>query len=624
MEETITIIEVADSLQYGGFLAAAAAVLKIGGGIFKAVKSNQIKKDAEGAANDARSAARLAQAELAGRERRSFVPGFGDSENIPGYTNDMLGPQPGSAGIMRSRQGGGIFTTGPGGGGFEGLNPFRNPAGFYGDDDRGPGAPGSAIEYDDAGNLVFNADAYYGNRNPEKGTKGRRGAGYGPDAAAAYREYTAGLPTDPQGRPILPDPNTEEGSDFYRRLPKSVAAMISDPKFAQMYKGSNIVNPYANVADLSAVFEDVSGMATDRTDLLTDRTGMFEGVAGLAQDLSDQEDLSKRFGDLTTGMEDLSGRVTDLRRGAQDYSGLATDTSILASNPYAQLQVATQAADIQAQQTDQALANTLSTIRATGSSAGGATAIAQAALQSKLGISATIEQQEARNTQLRAEGQQQIETIKMGESQRLQNLALSERLRLEGLREREGLRIDTTRLEEGRTLRQLGLDEGRALRGIELEEGRALRDLRVGEGQRMQNFEIDDSLRRQQLGLDESLRLQQSRYDESGRLQQTKMGEALRLQQARFTEQQRLQDADAMGREYQFRVAETREQNRLNRLQNMATQAVQTRADLEAAELAAKAQRDGAVAGAITGAAEAGLSYYAATKKDKEDGDGNN
>ena len=140
----------------------------------------------------------------------------------------------------------------------------------------------------------------------------------------------------------------------------------------------------------------------------------------------------------------------------------------------------------------------------------------------------------------------------------------------------------------------------------------------------MQNFEIDDSLRRQQLGLDESLRLQQSRYDEAGRLQQTKMGEALRLQQARFTEQQRLQEADAMGREYQFRVAETREQNRLNRLQNMATKAVQTRADLEAAELAAKAQRDGAIAGAITGAAEAGLSYYAATKKDKEDGDGNN
>jgi hypothetical protein len=593
------------------FIAAAAVALKIGSGIFKAVKSNQIKKDAEGAANDARDAARLAQAELAGREARSFVPGFGDSDNIPGYTNDILGPQAGSAGIMRSPGGGGIFTTGNYGGG-GGYNPYKNPAGFYGDDDRGPGAPGAEIKYDAGGELIFNPDAYYSGQ--KKSDIKRRGAGYGPEAAAAYKEYTQGLPTDAQGRPILPDPNTPEGSEFYRRLPKSVAAMISDPKYAQMYKGSNIVNPYANVQDLSAVFEDVSGMAQDRTGLLTDRTGMFEGVAGLGQDLSGQEDISQRFGDLTTGMKDLSGGISNLRAGAEDYSGLAIDTSILASNPYAQLQVSTQAADLQAQQTDQALANTLSTIRATGSSAGGATAIAQAALQSKLGISATIEQQESRNTQLRAEGQQQIEQIKMGEGQRLQNLALSERLRLEGLREREGLRIDETRLTEGRSLRGLALEEGQALRGIELEEGKALRGLRVGEGQRMQGLEIEDSLRRQQLGLDESLRLQGSRYDEAGRIQQTKMGEALRLQQARFGEQQRQQEADAMGREYQFRVAETREQNRLNRLQNMATQAVQSRSDLEASELAAKAQRDGAVAGAFAGAAEAGLSYYAANK----------
>ena len=102
------------------------------------------------------------------------------------------------------------------------------------------------------------------------------------------------------------------------------------------------------------------------------------------------------------------------------------------------------------------------------------------------------------------------------------------------------------------------------------------------------------------------------------------MGEALRLQQSRLAEQQRLQEADSMAREYQFRVAETREQNRLNRLQNMATQAVQSRSDLEAAELAAKAQRDGAVAGAITGAAEAGLSYYAATKGTTNNKNNNN
>ena len=44
-------------------------------------------------------------------------------------------------------------------------------------------------------------------------------------------------------------------------------------------------------------------------------------------------------------------------------------------NPYKNLAVATQAAEIQMEQTDQALATTLDTLRATGASAGGATAL---------------------------------------------------------------------------------------------------------------------------------------------------------------------------------------------------------------------------------------------------------
>ena len=56
------------------------------------------------------------------------------------------------------------------------------------------------------------------------------------------------------------------------------------------------------------------------------------------------------------------------------------------TNPYANLQVATKAAEMQADQTDIALANTLDNLRQTG--AGGATALAQAALRSKQGISA--------------------------------------------------------------------------------------------------------------------------------------------------------------------------------------------------------------------------------------------
>jgi hypothetical protein len=92
------------------------------------------------------------------------------------------------------------------------------------------------------------------------------------------------------------------------------------------------------------------------------------------------------------------------------------------TNPFANLSVATQAAEMQAQQTDQALANTLDTLRATGSSAGGATALARAAAQSKQGIAASIEKQEVDNEKLRAEGQQALErTQAEGEMFRFQN-----------------------------------------------------------------------------------------------------------------------------------------------------------------------------------------------------------
>ena len=76
-------------------------------------------------------------------------------------------------------------------------------------------------------------------------------------------------------------------------------------------------------------------------------------------------------------------------------------------NPYANLQVATRASEMQAEQADISLASTLDTLRATGASAGGATALARAAAQSKRGVSANIQQQEARNAQLRAQGEVQ-------------------------------------------------------------------------------------------------------------------------------------------------------------------------------------------------------------------------
>ena len=78
------------------------------------------------------------------------------------------------------------------------------------------------------------------------------------------------------------------------------------------------------------------------------------------------------------------------------------------SNEFANLGVATQAAEFQAEEADIALANTLDTLRATGASAGGATALAQAALQSKRNVSASLEQQEAQNQKLAAQGAPQV------------------------------------------------------------------------------------------------------------------------------------------------------------------------------------------------------------------------
>ena len=116
----------------------------------------------------------------------------------------------------------------------------------------------------------------------------------------------------------------------------------------------------------------------------------------------------------------------------KDLSGLAENLSSMISNPFANLGVATQAAEIQIEESDIALANTLDTLRATGSSAGGATALAQAALKSKKGVSASIEAQEAQNEKLKAQGEQQMEQIKMQESARIQNIQISEGQRLQG------------------------------------------------------------------------------------------------------------------------------------------------------------------------------------------------
>ena len=82
------------------------------------------------------------------------------------------------------------------------------------------------------------------------------------------------------------------------------------------------------------------------------------------------------------------------------------------ANEFENIGVATQASKFAAEEADIALANTLDTIMQTGGGAGGATALARAALESKRGISADIEKQEQANNTARAEGANQVQQLK--------------------------------------------------------------------------------------------------------------------------------------------------------------------------------------------------------------------
>ena len=109
---------------------------------------------------------------------------------------------------------------------------------------------------------------------------------------------------------------------------------------------------------------------------------------------------TKKLNELENSRQQIVNPYSNVQSVANLY---AKDLSSKVTNPFANLSVATKAAEMQAEQSDLALANTLDTLRATGAGAGGATALAQAALQSKQQVAASIESQEqgmGRNIQM--------------------------------------------------------------------------------------------------------------------------------------------------------------------------------------------------------------------------------
>ena len=120
----------------------------------------------------------------------------------------------------------------------------------------------------------------------------------------------------------------------------------------------------------------------------------------------------------------LEKKMAQLEADRQDvinpYAGIQ-DLSSMITNPFANLSVATGAAEMKIEQADISLANTLDTMRATGASAGGATALAQAALRSKKDVANSIELQEKSNEDKRARGEEKQQAALTAEQQRLQN-----------------------------------------------------------------------------------------------------------------------------------------------------------------------------------------------------------
>ena len=124
-------------------------------------------------------------------------------------------------------------------------------------------------------------------------------------------------------------------------------------------------------------------------------------------------------------MRKLNSKLNSLEANRQDiinpYADV-TSTADMLSNPFTQLSVSTAAMDMQIEQTDQALANTLDTLRQTGGGAGSATALAQAALQSKKDVAADIERQEVQNDKARIQGEANLQKNLIAEAQRMQSV----------------------------------------------------------------------------------------------------------------------------------------------------------------------------------------------------------
>lgn len=142
------------------------------------------------------------------------------------------------------------------------------------------------------------------------------------------------------------------------------------------------------------------------------------GIIGGSKARRAKRKAARKLKRMNAKMKELEANRQEIINPYEDMTSL----SGMMSNPMANLSVATQATDMQIEQTDIALANTLDALRESGGGAGGATALAQAALQSKKNVAADIEAQEKSNEDKRAAGEEKLQQAQIAEAERMQDV----------------------------------------------------------------------------------------------------------------------------------------------------------------------------------------------------------
>ena len=152
---------------------------------------------------------------------------------------------------------------------------------------------------------------------------------------------------------------------------------------------------------------------------------IYKGVqAKNAKDAAEEQQaiMQRQITAFENNRQDVINPYSDVK----SLADLATDLTSDMGNAFDNLGVATMAAEIQMEQTDIALANTLDTLRATGASAGGATALAQAAARSTKDVAASIQAQESTNMMAQAKGEENLNRLQVSEGARVQGLQIAE------------------------------------------------------------------------------------------------------------------------------------------------------------------------------------------------------